>query len=117
MLTLRGAADYYDVVMKLAVLYREKMPLKVRECRYEMLVEDFEAEARRHAAFLGLDWSGAMADFARTAKERSVNTPSSAQVTRGLFREGMGQWKTYADQQTPVMPVLVRWAKHWGYED
>jgi tetratricopeptide (TPR) repeat protein len=116
MLTLRGAADYYDVVMRLAVIYREKMPLKVRECRYEALVEDFEAEARQHAAFLGLDWSGAMADFARTAKDRPVNTPSSSQVTRGLFSEGMGQWKTYAEQLSPVMPVLNRWAKHWGYE-
>ena len=116
MLTLRGAADYYDTVMQLGVLYREKMPLKIRECRYEALVDDFETEARLHAAFLGLDWSGAMSDFAKTAKARPVNTPSSVQVSRGLYREGVDQWQAYAEQLTPVMPVLTKWAKHWGYD-
>ncbi|MBX7249849.1 MAG: sulfotransferase [Caulobacteraceae bacterium] len=116
MLTLRGAAEYYDVVMKLGARFREIMPLKVRECRYEALVEDFETEARQHAAFLGLDWSGAMADFAKTARTRPVNTPSSTQVTRGLFREGMGQWKAYADQLTPVAPRLAPWVERFGYE-
>ncbi len=116
MLTLRGAADYYDTVMRLGVLYREKMPLKIRECRYEALVEDFEGEARQHAAFLGLDWSGAMADFAKTAKARPVNTPSSVQVSRGLYREGIDQWRAYAGQLTPVMPTLKKWVDHWGYE-
>ena len=98
------------------MLYREKMPLKVRDCRYEALVDDFETEARLHAAFLGLDWSGAMSDFAKTAKARPVNTPSSVQVSRGLYREGLNQWQAYADQLTPVMPVLTKWAKHWGYD-
>ncbi len=116
MLTLRGAADYYDNVMRLGVLCRAKLPLKLREARYEALVEDFESEARQHAAFLGLDWSGAMADFARTAKTRPVNTPSSAQVSRGLYREGVNQWQAYGDQLTPVMPTLKKWADHWGYE-
>ena len=86
------------------------------QCRYEALVEDFETEARQHAAFLGLDWSGAMADFAKTARTRPVNTPSSTQVTRGLFREGMGQWKAYADQLTPVAPRLAPWVERFGYE-
>ena len=117
MLTLRGAADYYDTVMNLGVRYRELMPLKLREARYEALVEDFEGEARQHAAFLGLDWSGAMADFAKTAKSRAVNTPSSTQVTRGLFREGVGQWKAYADQLAQVTPTLSKWADRWGYAD
>lgn len=116
MLTLRGAADYYDTVMGLGARFRELMPLKLREARYEALVEDFEGEARLHAAHLGLDWSGAMADFAKTAKARVVNTPSSAQVSRGLFREGVGAWRAYADQLSPVMPTLNRWVAHWGYE-
>lgn len=116
MLTLRGAADYYDTVMSLGARFRELMPLKLREARYEALVDDFEAEARLHAAHLGLDWSGAMADFAKTARSRDINTPSSTQVGRGLFREGIGAWKDYADQLGPVMPTLTRWAAHWGYE-
>lgn len=116
MLTLRGAADYYDTVMRLGVLYREKMPLKLREARYEALVDDFEGEARLHAAFLGLDWSGAMADFAKTARSRPVNTPSSVQVSRGLNRDGLDQWRAYADQLTPVMPTVKKWVDHWGYE-
>ena len=35
---------------------------------------------------------------------------------RVATREGVGQWRAYADQLGPNMPMLDRWVKHWGYE-
>ena len=115
MLTLKGAAEYYDAVLTLATLYHDRLPLDVHEVRYERLVESFEAEARAAAAFIGIDWIEGMADFADTARARAVNTPSSQQVARGLYQEGAGQWRAYADKLAPVMPILGPWVDRLGY--
>ena len=115
LLTLEGAARYYDAVMGLAELYRTRLTLNLREVRYERLVEDFEAEAKALAAFVGVDWTPAMADFAATARARPVSTPSSRQVSRGLYREGMAQWRPYAEALAPVLPLLDPWVERFGY--
>src|SRR5205823_4909072 len=41
-LTLDGAAAFYDAVMRLADLYRARLPLDLREVRYEAVVDGFE---------------------------------------------------------------------------
>lgn len=114
-LTLEGAAAYYDAVMRLGVLYRDLLPLALREVRYERLVQDFASEAPAIAGFLGLDWTEAMADVAATARRREVDTPSSVQVAQGLYREGVAQWRRYEAQLSPVMPILEPWAARLGY--
>ena len=56
-----------------------------------------------------------MRDFAAKARARGISTPSSAQVARGLNREGQGAWRHYRDQMAPVLPVLERWVERLGY--
>ena len=116
LLTLQGAAAYYDAVMRLSELYRELLPLPLHEVRYESLVEDFEGTARAACDFLGLDWDAQMADFAARAPMRGISTPSAAQVARGLNREGQGSWRRYREQMAPVLPLLEPWVKRFGYE-
>jgi len=117
LLTLAGAAEYYDAVMRLAALYHERLPLDMHEVAYERLIADFEGEAKAAAAFIGVDWVEAMADFAATAKARAINTPSAQQVARGLYQEGAGQWRNYARQIQPVLPFLDPWIERLGYPD
>ena len=116
LLTLQGAAAYYDAVMRLSELYRELLPLPLHEVRYESLVEDFEGTARAACDFLGLDWDAQMADFAARAPMRGISTPSAAQVARGLNREGQGSWRRYREQMAPVLPLLEPWVQRFGYE-
>jgi hypothetical protein len=104
LLTLEGAAAYYDAIMRLAELYRELLPLPQHLIRYESLVEDFETTARLTCAFVGLEWDAAMLDFAAKARTRGISTPSAAQVARGLNREGQGVWRRYREQMAPVLP-------------
>jgi tetratricopeptide (TPR) repeat protein len=113
--TLQGAAGYYDAVMALAAAYIARLPLSLRIVRYESLVTDFEAEARAACDFIGLDWTDALKDFAATARGRTINTPSSAQVVRGLYGEGAGQWRRYREGLAPVLPTLDAWAERFGY--
>ncbi len=113
--TLGGAAIYYDAVMRLVDLYRAKLALPFEYVRYEALVEDLQREVRGVCEFIGVEWSDSMLDFARTARARAVRTPSARQVERGLYSEGVGQWRPYAAQLAPVMPLLAPWVEKFGY--
>jgi Flp pilus assembly protein TadD len=116
LLTLDGAAAYYDAVMRLSEQYRNLLPLPQHVVRYESLVEDFEGTARAACGFLGIEWNPGLVDFAARARARGISTPSAAQVARGLNREGQGAWRRYAKQMAPVLPLLDPWVRQFGYE-
>lgn len=116
LLTLDGAAAYYDAVMRLADLYRAILPIPLHDVRHERLLEDFEGTARAVCDFVGLDWTPAMADIAATARARGITTPSAAQLAAGLNRDGQGAWRRYEKQMASVLPVLEPWVNRFGYE-
>lgn len=115
LLELERAARFYDAVMRLYVLYRHRLALDLFELRHEALVADFEGQMRAVCAFIGIAWDDAMRDFAEQSKSRPITTPSAAQVAQGLNREGIGQWRRYARQMAPVLPILKPWVEHFGY--
>jgi len=115
--TLQSAATYYDAVMRLAQRYREKLNLDIHELRYEAMVADLETQMRAVCAFMDVEWDDAMRDFANRAGKRGIDTPSAAQVSRGLYTQGAGQWQRYAAQMAPVMPLLNPWLTRYGYTE
>jgi Tfp pilus assembly protein PilF len=116
-LTLEGASSYYDGVMAVSQLYAERLKLPLHTYRYEDLVADFEGQVRAICDFIGIAWDDAMLDFADKAQTRVIRTPSARQVRRGLYREGSDQWRPYAQQLAPVMPLLQPWIEAFGYEE
>lgn len=115
LLSLESVAQYYDRVMYLADLYRNRLPMSVMDLRHERLIEDFEGQVRKVCDFIGVSWNDAMRDFAEHARTRAIATPSAMQVTRGINREGMDQWRRYAKEMAPVLPILRPWVKRYGY--
>jgi tetratricopeptide (TPR) repeat protein len=116
LLTLDGAAGFYDAVMRLSEVYRPLLPLARHEVRYESIVDDFESSVRAACDFIGLEWDDSMLNFAAKARMRGISTPSAAQVARGLNREGQGAWRRYRDQMAAVLPLLEPWVERFGYE-
>ena len=114
-LTLQGSAQFYDETMKLAQLFRERLPLSLSDIRNEDLVADFEGQARALCGFLGLEWEDSMRNFAGSVSKRHIATPSALQVTRGLSDEGIGHWQNYREQLERVLPILAPWVKKFGY--
>lgn len=112
---LEETARHYDALMRLIGLCREKLPLAVHEVRYDRLVNDFEAEVRAMAAFIGLEWTEAFRTFDRTAQARGVRTASATQVRRGLY-DGGGRWRRYERQLAPILPILQPWVERFGFE-
>jgi tetratricopeptide (TPR) repeat protein len=95
-----GWADDLDSLARRVGDYRRLMahwqavlPGPVHQVRYEQLVDDFEAEARRLVAACGLDWEPACLGFHQTA--RPVRTASVTQVRQPLYRRALGRWKAY----------------------
>ena len=116
-LTLLQTAKFYDVVMQVGEAARAKLPLETHLLRYEALVEDLKSQMQPICDFLGVEWTEAMLDFAAGAEERRIATPSAAQVRRGLYAEGVGQWRAYAAHLQPVLPILEPWLRRFDYAD
>ena len=115
LLTLPGAAGYYDAAMSLAERLEPAMADRTLVVRHEALVEDFDGVVGEVCDFLGLPWSDAVRNFSDKARDRAVATPSGAQLSRGLSAEGVGAWRRYRDQLAPVLPTLAPWAERFGY--
>lgn len=112
---LTEAARHYAGLMALTQLCRERLPLAFHDVRYDRLVTDFEGTVRAMAAFIGIEWTDAFRDFDRTARTRGVQTASATQVRRGLY-DGRGQWRRYAKQLAPALPILAPWVERLGFE-
>jgi hypothetical protein len=117
LLSLQAAAGLYDAVMQLTRELTEQMQLRVHVVRMERLIQNFESEVGGVCAFLNIEWSDRMREFAEGARERGVATASGAQLSRGLSAAGVGEWRRYRAQLAPVLPTLNRWAAHFGYEN
>ncbi|HLY07623.1 MAG TPA: sulfotransferase [Rhizomicrobium sp.] len=115
LLTLETAARFYDQVMRLADLYRGRLPLQLRETRHETLIADFDGEARRVCDFIGIPWTDTLFGFAGRAQARAIQTPSGPQIARGLNAEGVGYWRNYRHGLEPVLPILAPWVERFGY--
>ncbi len=115
--SLETTTAYYGAVMRLMEIYRQKLVLDLAETRHESLVTDFESEARRICDFLGLEFRDEMRTFARRAQGQNIDTPSGAQVARGLSSEGLAQWRRYAVPLSPALPWLAPFVTRFGYSE
>jgi len=117
-LTIEGAAELYDVAMRMFSASRDALPLGVHRLVYEQLVADTEAELRPLIDFLGLEWRPELLDHRATAKGRgAIITPSYDQVVQPLTKAPSGRWRRYAEELEPVLPTLLPWAERLGYEN
>jgi tetratricopeptide (TPR) repeat protein len=68
-------------------------PLPILEVRYEEVVADTEAQARRLIDFAGLPWDPSCLEFHRSG--RSVQTLSRWQVRQPVHMRSVGRWRNY----------------------
>jgi hypothetical protein len=116
LLSIEGAARYYDVVMQLLIRFTTTLTLDTCLVRHEDLVTGFVREMKRICTFLGIDWDPAMGDFALRTRGRAVLTPSTAQLVRGLNTEGVGQWRRYEAELAPAFALLKPWIERFLYD-
>jgi tetratricopeptide (TPR) repeat protein len=103
---LADLGRYYRGYESLMAHWRAVLPPgAMLEIRYEKLVDDFEAEARRLVDFCGLDWDARCLKFYETV--RPVETASAMQVRQPLYRKSVGRAARYAPWLEPLKRALA----------
>lgn len=96
---------YYRAYEGLMAHWRSVLPPgAMYEVRYEDLIDDFDAEARKLVAYCGLDWNDSCAAFYEN--KRSVATASLQQVRQPIYRSSLGRWRPYAEHLRPLFEAL-----------
>jgi hypothetical protein len=96
--------------------YQAVLPLAVHSVRYESLIGTMRETLEPLLDFLDLGWDERMHDYMQTAYRRQkISTPSYNQVTQPLYTRASGRWERYRAHLQPVLPVLLPWAKTFGY--
>lgn len=93
-------AAYYVTYRRLMAHWHAVMPGQILDLRYEDLVTDTEAQARRLLAWCGLDWEPAV--LAPEANARSSTTASAAQVRQPVHAASIGKWRRFAKGLEPL---------------
>lgn len=113
---LDTSAQVYRRVMDLWLRYRDVLPLKVHELRYEQLVADTRSSLQALLEFLGLAWSEELADHTAHAQRRGrIYTPSYHQVIRPVYGDAVNRWQRYQGHFGGVLDLLRPYAQHFGY--
>jgi tetratricopeptide (TPR) repeat protein len=77
---------------------------RVLNIRYEELVADLEAQARRIIGYSGLDWDPRCLAFHET--DRPVRTASALQVRQPIYNSSVGRWRKYEPFLGPLLAEL-----------
>lgn len=93
-------ADYYATYRRLMAHWHQVMPGQILDVRYEDLVSDTEAQARRMLTWCGLDWQPEV--LAPHADKRPATTASAAQVREPVHSSSVGKWRRYATGLEPL---------------
>ncbi len=114
-LDLEDAACFYVQTFDLWQQYLDVLPVEVTEVRYEDVVADFEGEARRVIASLGLDWTDEILTYRKKAKSRQIKTPSYHQVVEPIYQRAKGRWENYAAYFGEAQDILAPYIRKFGY--
>src|ERR1700733_192119 len=91
--SIEDIARYYRTYLELMAHWRSVLPGRILKVQHEEVVADLEGSVRRLLDFCGLQFEPQCVAFHET--RRSVRTASSEQVRRGLYREGLEQWRSF----------------------
>ena len=115
-MTLAGTARLYDGVMTLSDLFRAKIGMREHLIIHERTVADFEIEIERLCDFLEIGWNDSLKHFADQARGGRVGTVSGPQLAEGLNARGIGRWRRYEADLSPIFPILQPWVDRFGYK-
>lgn len=98
---MTGVADLYEAYRAVMDHWDEVLPGRITHIRYEDMVNDFEGMARAIIAATGLPWHDDVLQFHK--KKHAVNTYSSTQVRKGIYKSSMKSWMRYEDELKPLV--------------
>ncbi|MGB6921358.1 MAG: sulfotransferase, partial [Methylovirgula sp.] len=96
---------YYKRYERLMAHWRRVLPdARILDVRYEDVVLNLEAEARRIISYCGLPWNDRCLAFHET--DRPVRTASATQVRQPIYKRAVGRWHDYEEFLGPLLTAL-----------
>jgi len=96
---------YYVDYARLMEHWRRVLPEGAfLDVRYEDIVADQEAQARRLIEYCGLEWNDACLDFHQN--KRAVRTASMTQVRQPIYESSVERWRRYKKFLGPLLDAL-----------
>jgi hypothetical protein len=115
-LTLEGTVEEYTSMMGLWKAMAPRLPNPYLEVRYEDLVEDLPAVARRALEFLGVPWDPGVLRFNEHAQKKLVRSPTYQDVTKPVTKTAVGRWRNYQKYLEPHLEKLAPFVSAFGYD-
>lgn len=85
------------------------------EVRYEDVVVDPPAQARRVLALLGLPWHESLDHFQESTRQRAVRSPTYAAVREQVHTRAVRRFEHYVDYLAPALPAIEPLVDALGY--
>ena len=110
-----AGARFYGAVMDHWRTMGPVVQAPVTVVRYEQLVADPRGALAPVLEALGLEWHADQNRFYDKALERSVSTPSYAEVARPLYASSVARWRAYSPHFQAVRQDLEPHVEAFGY--
>jgi len=101
---LEDIGKYYRDYVRLMDHWDEALPGRVHRVQYEEMVADTETQIRALLDYCELDFEENCLRFYET--DRAVRTPSSEQVRKPIYTEGLEQWRHFEAHLDPLKEAL-----------
>ncbi len=115
-LTMDGTVNQYANVMDFWRAMLPRLKEQAMYVRYEEMVEDLPKVTRSVLEFLGLSFEENVLKFYEHARAKRVNSPSSAEVRKPLYRTAVGRWRNYEKYLEPYISGLEPFLKEFNYQ-
>eukprot|EP00531_Pseudo-nitzschia_arenysensis_P009473 CAMPEP_0116146158 /NCGR_PEP_ID=MMETSP0329-20121206/17012_1 /TAXON_ID=697910 /ORGANISM="Pseudo-nitzschia arenysensis, Strain B593" /LENGTH=769 /DNA_ID=CAMNT_0003641881 /DNA_START=115 /DNA_END=2421 /DNA_ORIENTATION=+ len=116
----QGTLDYTSDFPSLAELYHgyrdlmdhwdRTLPGRVTHVRYEDMVHDMPGVAKKIVEATGMEWDDSILDFHK--KKHAVNTLSTTQVRKGVYKDSLQAWKRYESHLGPLLKLIGERTKY-----
>lgn len=80
------------------------LPGRITHVKYEDMVNDMPAIAHKVISATGLPWEPDVLNFHK--KKQAVNTLSTVQVRKGVYKDSLQSWKRYEKYLEPLVSML-----------
>jgi tetratricopeptide (TPR) repeat protein len=115
-LSMKDTVEEYSGLMSMWRTVKPLLKNPYIEVRYEDMVEDLESVSRRVLEFLGVAWDERVLRFHEHAQQKTVRSPTYADVTRPVFKRAVGRWQRYEKYLAPHLDKLEPFVKAFGYQ-
>ena len=99
----------YAIYLEIMHHFRSVLPNRIMDVSYEELVNSPEEVMRKVLLKLGLPWDPKVLEYHK--RRRMVQTHSSAQVRKNIYKHSVGAWRKYLHQMIPAINSLKNYLK------